>query len=173
MQDTAKSDEPASQSSEPESDDSQLSAEGDDQQVPSDIMSLVSVTMEVEEPQTKRRKTKQEPASAKPGCHECTFCDKTFRDRYHLARHMFVHAGEKIPDCKLCKTPRDVCGCGPYPPILEKPHKCDRCGKAFRDKYHLNRHVFVHTREKPFKCMFCDKHFSRKDKLMQHSLQHR
>lgn len=196
-----KSEEPASQSSEIDSggsdensnsvaqdaaNDSSQEAEVEEQNVPNDIMSLVSITMEVEEPKRKRRKTnyssdpenKEKRAksnkdkSTTTASYECTFCEKTFRDKYHLTRHLFVHAGEKVPDCKLCKIPRDVCSCEPYQPILEKPHKCDRCGKTFRDKYHLNRHIFVHTREKPFKCMFCDKHFSRKDKLTQHTLLH-
>lgn len=106
--------------------------------------------------------------------HECAFCNKRFRDRYHLVRHLSVHSGETAPDCKLCKTPRNCCGCVPLSPqySLIKQHKCDICSKMFRDKYHLNRHSLVHTKEKPHQCDVCQKHFSRKDKLMQHSLLH-
>ncbi|XP_069701450.1 zinc finger protein 740-like [Periplaneta americana] len=106
--------------------------------------------------------------------HECVFCGKTFRDRYHLTRHLLVHSGDIAPDCELCKTPRNCCGCVPecaqY--SLIKQHKCEVCNKLFRDKYHLNRHSLVHTKEKPFHCKMCNKKFSRKDKLMQHSLSH-
>jgi KRAB domain-containing zinc finger protein len=106
--------------------------------------------------------------------HECVFCNKRFRDRYHLVRHLSVHSGETAPDCKLCKTPRNCCGCVPHSPQYSpiKQHKCDICSKMFRDKYHLNRHSLVHTKEKPHQCEVCQKLFSRKDKLMQHSVLH-
>jgi len=106
--------------------------------------------------------------------HECVFCSKRFRDRYHLARHLSVHSGETAPDCKLCRKPRNCCGCTPHSPqySIIKQHKCHICSKMFRDKYHLNRHSLVHTKEKPYQCEVCQKHFSRKDKLTQHSLLH-
>lgn len=106
--------------------------------------------------------------------HECVFCSKRFRDRYHLARHLSVHSGETAPDCELCKTPRNCCACVQHSPqySLIKQHKCDICNKMFRDKYHLNRHFLVHTKEKPYQCEVCQKLFSRKDKLTQHSLLH-
>lgn len=106
--------------------------------------------------------------------HECMFCNKRFRDRYHLVRHLSVHSGETAPDCKLCKMPRNCCRCVPHSPQYSpiKQHRCDICSKMFRDKYHLNRHSLVHTKEKPHQCKVCQKPFSRKDKLMQHSLLH-
>lgn len=105
---------------------------------------------------------------------ECVFCSKSFRDRYHLARHLSVHSGETAPDCELCKTPRNCCACVQHSPqySLIKQHRCDICNKMFRDKYHLNRHLLVHTKEKPYQCEVCQKLFSRKDKLVQHSLLH-
>lgn len=105
---------------------------------------------------------------------ECVFCSKRFRDRYHLARHLSVHSGETAPDCDLCRSPRNCCACVEHSPqySLIKQHKCDICNKLFRDKYHLNRHYLVHTKEKPYQCEVCQKLFSRKDKLVQHALLH-
>lgn len=124
--------------------------------------------------QKKESSSSETPSSRKLAQHECVFCGKRFRDRYHLARHLSVHSGETAPDCELCKTPRNCCACVQHSPqySLIKQHKCDICNKMFRDKYHLNRHFLVHTKEKPYQCEVCQKLFSRKDKLMQHSLLH-
>ncbi len=47
---------------------------------------------------------------------------------------------------------------------------CEVCGKAFKQKIHLQRHAMTHTGEKPYKCRWCDKACSRKDNLWQHEV---
>ena len=62
----------------------------------------------------------------------------------------------------------------------EKPHKCDQCGKAFRYKSRLIRHLVVHrsvvvkrsTRKYTHKCDQCDQAFTQKSNLDRHKLTH-
>ncbi|NXW69219.1 ZFP1 protein, partial [Hirundo rustica] len=39
----------------------------------------------------------------------------------------------------------------------EKPHKCPECGKSFRWRSFLNRHLGIHTGEQPYECGACGK----------------
>ncbi|KAL2837696.1 hypothetical protein BJY01DRAFT_251321 [Aspergillus pseudoustus] len=45
---------------------------------------------------------------------------------------------------------------------------CTHCGRSFRRKEHLERHLRTHTNEKPFKCI-CGASFSRRDLLTRHA----
>lgn len=50
----------------------------------------------------------------------------------------------------------------------KKDHVCPFCGKSFKGKWFLNRHVMIHTGAKPFKCEFCLKGFNQKSSLKSH-----
>jgi len=50
--------------------------------------------------------------------------------------------------------------------------KCAFCGKSFRHKGDLDRHVSVHTQEMPFVCTICGKRFGYKYRLVQHARDH-
>ncbi|CCH62567.1 hypothetical protein TBLA_0H02830 [Henningerozyma blattae CBS 6284] len=57
---------------------------------------------------------------------------------------------------------------------INKPFKCDTCGKNFRRSEHLKRHIrSVHSMERPFSCDICLKKFSRSDNLSQHLKTHK
>ena len=43
-----------------------------------------------------------------------------------------------------------------------KQFKCDKCDKAFSDKYNLRCHLRTHSVDKSFQCDQCDKAFSQK-----------
>lgn len=42
------------------------------------------------------------------------------------------------------------------------------CNKTFLSKYHVERHLRVHTREKPFSCKLCNNRYRRKEHLNDH-----
>ncbi|XP_012995773.2 zinc finger protein 85-like isoform X2 [Esox lucius] len=53
-----------------------------------------------------------------------------------------------------------------------KPSVCPFCGKTFKQKNHLSRHLIIHTGKKPFSCSNCQKSFNRKETLTRHELIH-
>lgn len=87
----------------------------------------------------KSSKNDEEPLTS------CAVCNKLFKERHKLKRHMMIHTGEK-----------------PYP--------CHFCGKAFSLEYNLNTHIRVHTGEKPFECEIsgCGKKFTQSGNLKTH-----
>uniref|UniRef100_A0A8B9SKB9 Zinc finger protein 281 n=1 Tax=Anas platyrhynchos TaxID=8839 RepID=A0A8B9SKB9_ANAPL len=50
----------------------------------------------------------------------------------------------------------------------EKPFGCDQCSMKFIQKYHMERHKRTHSGEKPYKCDTCQQYFSRTDRLLKH-----
>ena len=50
----------------------------------------------------------------------------------------------------------------------EKQYRCEVCGKCFKQRTYLDRHIRVHTGDKPFGCDICKKTFSQKGSLKQH-----
>jgi hypothetical protein len=62
---------------------------------------------------------------------QCTICNKTFRDKYYLSRHMVVHSGFK-------------------------PYSCSFCNLTFTQEGHLTRHIrLIHWDDIIFECSSC------------------
>uniref|UniRef100_A0A8C8SC42 C2H2-type domain-containing protein n=1 Tax=Pelusios castaneus TaxID=367368 RepID=A0A8C8SC42_9SAUR len=54
----------------------------------------------------------------------------------------------------------------------EKPFACAECGKSFRLKGNLVKHLRSHAKVRPYKCTECEKSFTRQDKLTDHFRTH-
>ncbi|XP_073400456.1 uncharacterized protein [Dendrobates tinctorius] len=50
----------------------------------------------------------------------------------------------------------------------DKPYLCYECGLCFKEKFNLANHLKIHTGEKPFLCSQCGKRFSTKSNLFEH-----
>lgn len=51
----------------------------------------------------------------------------------------------------------------------EVRHFCEKCGRSYRNKKHLKRHVQLECdRKKQFQCSLCQKEFYRKEYLHNH-----
>ena len=75
----------------------------------------------------------------------CTQCEKTFKRREKLKRHV---------DCVHDKL---------------KPFGCPLCNIFFARKDKLKRHLsHIHFQEKPFSCNHCDHRTSRRERMRQH-----
>ena len=51
---------------------------------------------------------------------------------------------------------------------MDRPFKCQECGKKFKRKEHLRDHIRVHTGERFFICDLCMKTFSTRGSLNRH-----
>ncbi|KAG8178653.1 hypothetical protein JTE90_028710 [Oedothorax gibbosus] len=55
---------------------------------------------------------------------------------------------------------------------MKEMYECIACGKEFKRKDHLQKHVIIHSDAKPFPCLVCGKRFARKDRLKDHCVIH-
>lgn len=91
----------------------------------------------------------------------CTKCDRSFKLYYHLKQHLKTHLG-----------------------MLEKPHVCNHCGKAYTREGALKQHIStfhfdaeeLSRNQKPQKkvhvCEYCKKHFDHFGHFKEHLRKH-
>ncbi|WAR18119.1 ZN888-like protein [Mya arenaria] len=122
------------------------------------------------------------------GIFKCCICGKENKWRSDMDRHMRVHTGEKPFTCPVCQRGFKLkshlkshglthlksemftsTGCIRSPDGL---FWCKSCGKEYKWRSDMARHVRIHTGEKPFKCSVCQKAFALKSNLKSHMFTH-
>ncbi|XP_070586149.1 zinc finger and SCAN domain-containing protein 22-like isoform X2 [Erythrolamprus reginae] len=105
----------------------------------------------------------------------CLECGKSFKQRFDLRQHRYVHTREKPYACTMCEK------CFRHPSNLhvhlrthsgERPYQCLECGKAFSQSCNLQTHYKIHTGNKPYKCFVCNKSFCHSSNLIIHQRIH-
>lgn len=71
---------------------------------------------------------------------QCNICNKKFKLKGSLQKHLRIHSGEKL-------------------------FHCDTCNRNFSQKGHLEEHIRIHSGERPFHCNICDRKFTLKSGL--------
>ncbi|XP_067015735.2 zinc finger protein 311 [Anabrus simplex] len=101
----------------------------------------------------------------------CKFCDTGYTNRYRLQTHLIVHRDKNF-QCNIClklflnqhnlDKHKQSKHCG------EKTCLCPTCGKGFRGKFALKRHIIVHSAKRDYQCSLCNKSFKMREHLVNH-----
>jgi hypothetical protein len=104
---------------------------------------------------------------------ECNFCEKTFRRRDHLNKHVRgVHTTERNFVCPVCS--KKYTSDGTLKQHVSNSHsqklqQCNYCDKAFARKDHLMKHIQgVHFKERKYICQHCSKGYTSQGAMLQH-----
>lgn len=105
--------------------------------------------------------------------HKCTICDKIYKKRRILLRHMACHSEKTRFGCGRCQKYFESEDLLLQHNATHKQHLCYKCGKSFATKHNLKRHSVSHgetnqvtIRECPVPG--CDRAFARKYKFDEH-----
>ncbi|CAK1554328.1 unnamed protein product [Leptosia nina] len=106
----------------------------------------------------------------------CRKCGGSWSRASVAADHVFKHHGAPAPthSCTMCDV--TTVTLGKLRNHIRKSHstqhKCDLCGKVFRDKTSLRTHLFIHRGVKEYSCPKCEKQFLFKKAMEIHLVTH-
>uniref|UniRef100_A0A8C9ZTQ6 Zinc finger protein 664-like n=1 Tax=Sander lucioperca TaxID=283035 RepID=A0A8C9ZTQ6_SANLU len=121
------------------------------------------------------RKKPQQAGETADRPYTCSICNKNFRIKSILTRHMKTHTGEKPYSCGVCGKSfiqRSYLQTHMNSHSGQKPYTCSFCGRGFTQVGNMNAHIRIHTGEKPHICTDCGKSFREKADLIKHTIIH-
>ncbi|XP_044592755.1 zinc finger protein 28 homolog [Cotesia glomerata] len=109
--------------------------------------------------------------------YNCEKCNKDFKNKTRLARHLLSH--RKKMSCNICSlkftNQHDLINHYSLHKKTsngEKIFECKECGKIFASRSSQQIHARVHSGERPYGCNFCDRAFADGGTLRKHERIH-
>lgn len=108
----------------------------------------------------------------------CSVCSRRCQSMSGLSVHMKSHNDERPFQCPTCnKTYKDR---GTLKRHVDRNHLqkrerhfiCENCGKGFYSKCDIKIHMRVHTGETPYTCQICCSRFSQLSTMLRHKRRH-
>lgn len=105
---------------------------------------------------------------------QCAFCPKSFTDRSSLRIHQGRHKGKsfKCSQCGNCYFSQNELRQHITMRHMERRYTCETCQRKFPSKTILNDHQRVHLPDRPFVCKQCGADFKRNRNLVRHMRVH-
>lgn len=112
----------------------------------------------------------------------CTFCNRAFKQSYHLREHITSHTGERNYSCTICgktfqrqssqKRHIKSHDAAPGQKTKRTPFLCTICGKSFPFSNGVQRHMRIHLGIRRHECAICHKKFMQSTHLHVHMRTH-
>lgn len=112
----------------------------------------------------------------------CNYCNRGFKQLYHLQEHITSHTGERKFKCDICnktfsrlssqRKHMKAHDAAPGEKSMKSPFLCSICGKKFPYSNGAQRHMRTHSDDRRFECKICGNKFSQTTHLRVHLRTH-